>query len=83
MDMRPTILFLYDVLIVAPSRMLQQQLSLDLHLKQITKTCLKCMWAFTIEMRWLFRMLLDSERSSKGRRPFAKPRNPSIERVCI
>ena len=25
----------------------------------------------------------NSERSSKGRRPFAKPRNPSIERVCI
>ena len=24
-----------------------------------------------------------SERSSKGRRPFAKPRNPSIARVCI
>ena len=27
-------LLLYDVLIVAPSKMLQQQLSLDLHLKQ-------------------------------------------------
>ena len=27
--------------------------------------------------------LFYSERSSKGRRPFAKPRNPSIERVCI
>ena len=25
----------------------------------------------------------DSERSSKGRRPFAKPRNPSIARECI
>ena len=34
------ILLLYDVLIVAPSRMLQQQLSLDFHLKQ-KKTCQK------------------------------------------
>ena len=31
----------------------------------------------------LYLYLFNSERSPKGRRPFAKPRNPSIARVCI